>query len=266
MRSVFAVVLAAVAMLVCGCGGDTGSRDRVEAYLRDAAAVQTRSAPTFEAANRAYADFAAGRLEGEAAARRTATIRDDVGATRAALAKLRPPAEARTLHAKLLRVFDLQVALATETAQLAAYVPREQAALAPLPAANRRLRRNLSAAAGHPAGQARGLAAFKASLDRTLRDLRSLTPPPVLRIDHGDRIRALAHTAKLSGRLRAALRAGDAERTADLLDRLDQPSDDRSALAGRAVRDYTRRTRQVGVAMQDVRRAEAALSRRFQSS
>lgn len=257
------VVAAAVALLVAGCGGGISSRDRVEAYLRDAAAVQNRWMRTFDGANRAYADFAGGRLEGSAATRRTADIREDVRAARAALERLRPPAEARPLHRSLLRLFDLELTLATETARLAAYVPGEKAALAPLAAANRRLRRRLAAAAGHPARQVQALSGFKATLDRTLKDLRRLVPPPVLRVNHGDRIRALARTADLSGRLRAALRAGNPERTGRLLDRLDQPPADRSALAGQAAQAYTGRLREVNAAIKGVRRAESTLARTF---
>ncbi len=217
-------------------------------------------------ANRAYADFAAGRLEGEAAAKRMARTRDDVQALRGALAALRPPGEARALHMKMLRVFDLELALATETAQLAAYVPAESAVLARLPAANRRLRQRLAAASRDPAAQARALGAFQVALDRTVGDLRSLRPPPVLRVGHGDRIHALARTAALSGRLRNALRDGDAVRAARLLDQLERTPPDRRALARESVAAYNHRSGQVLRAVQDVRSAEVSLNRRFPPS
>jgi hypothetical protein len=261
-----AVLIAAAAVLAPGCGGGPSARDRVEAYLKKAGAVQNRWTGTFKQANRTYADFAAGRLRGDAATRATARIRDDVRALRDALAVLRPPAEARGLNAKMLHVFDLDLALATETAQLAAYVPAERNALSHLPAANRRLRHRLARAAGDATAQARALSAFQASLDRTVRDLRGLKAPAVLRISRGDRIHALARTAALSGSLRQALRAGDAARTTRLLDRLDQPPPDRTPLARRAAENYNRRSHLVLEAMQDVRRAEAALNRRLAST
>lgn len=268
MRRPGAVVLAAVvALAASGCGGGgSDRREPVEAYLRQAAAVQARWAKSFERANQHYADFAAGRLKGQAAARETAQVRDEVGAARADFAAVRPPAEARTLHDRMLHVFDLNLALATETAQLAAYVPAEQEVLERLPAANRHLRRRLASAAGHPGAQASALNAFKTTLDRTVRDLRGLTPPPVLRISHSDHIHALARTARLSGRLRSALRARDAQRTARLLDQLDRAPADRRALARDAVEDYGRRVREVSTAMQQARQAEVALNRRFASS
>ena len=266
MRHAMVLVVGA-ALLGSGCGGGQPSaRDRVEAYLQKAGAVQNRWTGAFKKANTTYADFAAGRLHGDAATQRMAEVRDDVRALRDALAALKPPAEARPLHVKMLHVFDLDLAAATETAQLAAYVPAERTALGRLPAANRRLRHRLAKAAGDATSQARALAAFKASLDGTVRNLRMLTAPPVLRISHADRIHSLARTAKLSRSLGQALRAGDAARTTRLLDRLDQPPPDRQALVHRAAEDYNRRSRLAFQAMQGVRRAEVALNRRFAST
>ena len=155
-RRAAAVALAGVALVASGCGGTPSARERVSAYLDDAAGVQLRWSRSFDSANRAYADFAAGRLKGDAAAKRMAKTRDDVQALRGALAALTPPGEARALHAKMLRVFDLDLVLATETAQLAAYVPAESAVLARLPAANRRLRQRLAAASRDPAASKAG--------------------------------------------------------------------------------------------------------------
>ena len=265
-RRATAGALAVAALVASGCGGSPSARERVTAYLDDAAGVQTRWSRAFETANRAYADFAAGRLEGDAATRQLTKSRDDVQALRDALAALRPPGEARALHAKLLRVYDLDLALATENAQLAAYVPAESAVLARLPAANRRLRRRLAAASRDPAAQSRALRAFQTALDRTVDDLRTLKPPPVLRVGHADRLRALARTASLSGRLRTALGDGDAVRAARLLDQLERRPPDRDTLAREAVEAYNRRSEQVRRAQQDVRRAEASLNRRLTSS
>jgi hypothetical protein len=262
-RRASAVALAVAAFVAAGCGGSPSARERVSAYLVDAGGVQTRWSRAFDTANHAYAEFAAGRLKGDAAARQMAKVRDDVRALRAALAALTPPGEARALHAKLLRAFDLDLALATETAQLATYLPAESAALARLPAANRRLSRRLAAASRDPAAQARALGAFKLTLDRTVRDLRTLTPPPVLRVGHRDRIDALARTAALSGRLRRALRAGDAVRAAHLLDQLERTPPEHRTLAREAVEAYNRRSLEVRRAVQDVRRSEASLNRRF---
>jgi hypothetical protein len=259
-------VIAVAALMAAGCGGSPSPRELVGAYLADAGSVQTRWARAFETANRAYADFAAGRLKGDAAARQMAKVRDDVKALRDALAALTPPGEARALHAKMLRVFDLDLALASETAQLAAYLPAETATLARLPTANRRLSRRLAKASRDPAAQARALGAFKLTLDHTVRDLRTLEPPPVLRVGHGDRIRALARTAELSGRLRTALRAGDAVRAARLLDRLERTPPERHTFAREAVDAYNRRSEEVRRAVQDVRRAEVSLNRRFTES
>jgi hypothetical protein len=94
-------------------------------------------------------------------------------------------------------------------------------------------------------------------------DLRTLKPPPVLRVAHGDRIHALARTAALSGRLRTALRAGDAVRAARLLDQLERTPPERHTLAREAVAAYNRRSGQVNRAMQDVRRAEVSLNQRL---
>lgn len=265
-RRACAAALAGAALAAAGCGGSPSARERVTAYLEDAGGVQTRWAPAYDTANRAYAEFAAGRLQGDAAVRRMAQTRDDVQALRDALAALTPPGEARAVHTTMLRAFDLDLALATETAQLAAYVPAESAVLARLPEANNRLRRRLAAASGDPAAQTRALGAFKATLDRAVDELRALEPPPVLRVGHGDRVRALVRTATLSGRLRTALRTGDAVRAARVLDQLERTPPDRRTLAREAVEAYNQRAEQARRARQDVRRAETALNRRFATS
>ena len=112
-RRAIGAALAVAALVVSGCGGSPSERERVTAYLDDAGGVQARWSRALETANRAYADFAAGRLKGDAAVQRMTKARDDVQALRDALATLTPPAEARPLHAKMLRVFDLDLALAT---------------------------------------------------------------------------------------------------------------------------------------------------------
>ena len=88
----------------------------------------------------------------------------------------------------------------------------------------------------------------------------------MLRVGHGDRIHALARTAALSGRLRTALRTGDAVRAAHLLDELERTPPDRSTLAREAVDAYNRRSAEVFQALRDVQRAEISLNHRFVAS
>jgi hypothetical protein len=266
MRRAPAVLLAGLTLLAPGCDSEPDARDRVADYIRAANVVQARWEASLKTANTAYADFAAGRLKGQDAAARLGRADGDLRAERDALTKITPPAEARPLHAKLLRVFDANLELSGETAKLAAYGPRAEQALSPLPAANRRLRRGLASAAGNAGAQGRVLGAFKRALDRVVTSLRRLAVPEVLRVTHGDRIRALARTASLSGKLRDALQVADAVRIADLLDRLDRPppqAAERQALARAAVKEYNRRYGMITEAFQDARREEAALDRRL---
>jgi exonuclease VII small subunit len=247
---------------VAACGGeDDGPRARVDEYMRGANAVQHQFAPDFERANDAYAAYARGELRPRRAEAELSGAERALREARADVAALRPPGEARALHAKLLRYLDMNVRFARETSRLAVYSPGADRALRPLDRANRGLSKRL-ADAGEPDAQASALESFARALERTLRDLRTLEVPAVLAPTHRDQVRRLASTRALAERLRRALVDQDAEEVARLLKRFRAGAAEpggRRRLAAKGVRRYNRRYRALTEAYQDLQREQAKL-------
>src|SRR5258705_12276219 len=108
-----AVALLALALVLGGCGGQS-RRDRVEKYLTEANAVQDRAAPELAAANKAYVGFSQHKLAAGEAPSKLAAAERSIRATRAELAGISPPADARILHRRILRAYDLDAGLAAE--------------------------------------------------------------------------------------------------------------------------------------------------------
>jgi hypothetical protein len=263
-RRALLLVLAAGAAALGGCGGsDDDAREQVDAYVESANRVQQRYAPEFERANRAYTSFVRGGLGDAQAERDLGAAQDALRAARADVAALEPPPEARTLHGRLLRFFDVNLDLARETTRMAVYRPAAEAALAPLDRVNRRLDERLAGADAAPE-QARALARFERSLERMVAALRGLEPPSVLKPTHGDQIRRLAATRGLAERLRRALLDEDAPEVARLIKRFRANAAARGSrrkLAARAVRRYDERYKRLTEAYADVQREQARLDR-----
>jgi hypothetical protein len=265
MRSVWIMVAGCLVLGVAACGGGPDRRERVAGYLDDANRVQARWAGSFKSANDAYVAFSRSELTDTDAVERLARAERDIRAARAEIGELEPPADARALHDKLIRVFEMNIDFADQTARLAEYVPAAESALAPLDGINRRLQRDLRRA-GDATVQARALAGFSHRLGRILRDLRDLQVPAVLRVSHGDQVRALARTRSYSGRLRAALIDRDAQLVARLLKefrRRPGASKPRRRLARQAIARYNRRYQSLNDAYVEVRREEARLDKAF---
>jgi hypothetical protein len=265
MRSVWIMVAGCVVLGAAACGGGPDRRERVAGYLDDANAVQARWSGSFKSANEAYMAFSRSELSDTDAVQRLGQAESDIRAARAELGTLRPPADARALHDKLVRVFDMNIEFADQTRQLAAYVPAAESALAPLDAINRRLQRQLRRA-GDAGVQARALAGFSSRLGRIVRELRDLPVPAVLRVSHGDQLRALGRTRSYAGRLRAALVDRDAQQVARLLEefrRRPGSSKPRRKLAREAITRYNRRYQSLNDAYIEVRREEARLDKAF---
>jgi hypothetical protein len=266
MRRGAIVALSLTSLGLAACGGGPDRRDRVESYLRDANRVQAGWTGSFKRANEAYIAFSRSELDGSRAVAALAAAERDIRAARAALGKLRPPSDARKLHDKLLRLFDMNIDFADQTAVLAGYVPASERALAPLDRTNRRLQSDLGEA--EDAGsQARALERFSARLRRIVAGMERLDVPKVLRVSHEDQVRALARTRVYSSRLRRALIDQDAERVARLLElfrgRPSGSDGSRRKLARRAIERYNRRYEALNDAYIEVRREEARLDKAF---
>jgi hypothetical protein len=262
MRRVLLVLLPAMAAGAASCGGDNDSpRARVDEYVRGANAVQQRYAADFTRANQAYGAYARGELEPRRAEADLGRAEDALREARSDVAALRPPAEARPLHERLLRYLDMNVGLARQTARLAVYSPGADRALRPLDRANRGLRERLQDAR-EPAEQAAALQRFTRTLERIMRDLRSLDVPAVLALTHRDELRRLDSTRSLAERLRGALLDQDAEEVARLLDAFRERGADRGRrrrLAAKGIRRYNRRYEALTEAYQDIAREQGRL-------
>jgi hypothetical protein len=258
MRAI-AVVAAALTAVLAGCGGDE-RRDSLEAYVARANSIQRQSANDLKQANETYLAYSRNKLKGETAVVRLEQARENIEKAEARLSAIKPPALARRLHVRLLRVYSLNVDFAHQTALLATYLQAAADALSPLDKANRGLRRGLRSRS--PEKQADALRGFVRALDRTLGALRAQEVPLVLAPTHGDQVRRLTDTRRVSDLLREALEDQDAERVGRLLKRfrnLSTARKPRTALARQAIRQYDRRYEQLNEAYAEVTREQARL-------
>jgi hypothetical protein len=244
----------------CGGGGD--ARGQVNDYVRQANAIQHRYAPDFKRADSAYVALARGDLTARRAVMQLTSAERAIAAARRQVQALPAPADARALRARLLRYLDMNVAFAHQINLLADYQWRSPTVLRGLARANARLRTGMRATT--PAGQAAALQDFAATLRRTVRGLRALRVPRVLRPVHDQQLRRLETTGALAGQLQRALLAGDAGQVTVLLARFRttnaSPRSARSK-AIRAIDQYNRRFRLLARAYSDVRREQVRLDR-----
>jgi hypothetical protein len=245
-----------LALAVAGCGGPD-RREEVDSYLRDANAIQKRATPELNRANKVYVAFARQELSGADAALKLAAAERAIRATRAKLATLDPPSDARTLHRRLLHLYDLDASMAAETRALGNYLPAAQRTLEPLAGVNRRLRGGLRGTKD-PAQQGAALRQFATGLASIVAGLRELAPPPLLLPTHREQVARLDRTGKLALRLQDAIRARDPKAVARTLVRFRKLSEDAGARGSGfetdALRAYTRR-------YDDLARAGAAVER-----
>jgi hypothetical protein len=262
MRRVAAACVCICAGLVlAGCGGDEDDvRARVEGYVTRVNELQQRYASDFEQANKSYVAYSRGEVAGEEAEAALTRARDAIADAGDRLRAIPPPAEARRMHERLLRYYDMNVAFAGQTSLLASYLDDAPATLKRLPAVNRALSRRLEAADGADE-QERALRLFGTALAGMLRDLRALKAPDVLAPNHRQQVRRLATTRALAGDLREAIAAQDSQRVAQLLLRFRRGGPSLRGPAARAISQYNRRYRRLTQAAAAVQREQARLNR-----
>jgi hypothetical protein len=262
VRRAALVACALASALALSACGET-ARDRITRYIEDANRIQRQSEPQFRRANDAYARFSRTQRDATALVRDLTAAERSIRSTRARIAQLRPPADAAVLHRRLLRVFDANAAMASETRRLARYLPVAERVVAPLGQVSARLRRRLTAASG-PVAQSRALRLYAASLGEMLSNLRRLQPPPILVSTHRGQITRLSAARRLARRLRTALVEQDAKRVARLLlrfRRLDARRSRERSLVSRSIRAYNRRYRAIAKTVQDAQRERSRLER-----
>jgi hypothetical protein len=245
------LILVVAAASVAACG--TSRRSRVDDYIKSANAIEARAAPEFDRANTAYKRFSKNKLAKSAAAD-VATAERSIRSTRTELAGLHPPPDARRLHRLLLRLFDLNASIAHETTQLAVYLPAATTATGPLTAINKRLQDGLRST--QVPKQTQALTRYGSELGGVVAALKRLDPPPLLASVHRDQVTRLESTRSLARELSGAITAQDGPRVAKLLARFQtlRSQAGRQDLAGRALRAYERRYREIALASQAVQR------------
>jgi hypothetical protein len=260
--AVVGAILIGAGVAACGGGAGGDARGRVAGYVRQANAIERQYGPQFKAANRAYVAFAKGKLGSRAAVVRLGAAQRAIVEARRRLAGVTPPGEATALRARLLRYLDMNAAFARQTTRLARYQRRSPAVLAPLTAANARLRTRLQSSV--TSAQAAGLGDFAGALARALRGMRALAVPAILRPAHAAQLRRLATTRSLALRLRSALLAQDSQDVARLLLRFRENAAATGASragSARAIDAYDRRFHTLTRAYADVRREQVRLDR-----
>jgi hypothetical protein len=199
-----------VVLVVSGCGlsAKDKRRDAVNEYLNRVDQIQTRFAPSFNLANEAYRDFARGKSGGK---RQLAKLRGAevaiIGA-RDSLQRLSPPKDVRKLHAQLIRLYNLDVALGLEAITLQQFLPAVRGVLKDLARVNRFYRTSL--AGSKTAGdQADALDGYANAVSGVVGKFRTLAPPRALQPWRDAQVTRLQEISDTGHLLAKALRARD---------------------------------------------------------
>lgn len=256
-------VAVAVALGLAGCGGGGHERrDAVNAYFDRVDRAQSRLTASTGQIDAAFRNFSL--TKNSAAERRELRFaRDRIRGALDGVRAVTPPREARRIHADLVRMLELELAVARELVQATGYQPRLARTLAPLNDAGKTLAAELGRA-GKPGSTkvsstaaktvldayAGAFAHYRETLERIVAGLDELAAPPTLRPTHDAERRTLARAAELSGRVARALAAEDVDTAnaaiAELFSLTGAANDPATrAAAARAVRAYNARLRRI---------------------
>lgn len=259
-----AAALLAVAVLA-GCASETERRrSAVNRYIGSVNAVETQSILSWNRARDAYITLSQGTVDAQQLrdlAAAPATIRS----LRTRLAALKPPPDARRLHASLLRLLDLDARFAAEVATFARYVRAVGPLEKRLGVATRGLRVELKGSRT-PAVERQALTRYAGTLDSLLNGLTRLRPPRALApwhagqvarvtaLDRGARIVAAALGTKDGSRLQRGLALLTGSAAASSVTRADR----------NAILAYDARLKRISAAATAVSREEQRLKREFE--
>jgi uncharacterized protein with PIN domain len=211
VRTCVAAAALAAVLLVSGCGGGghKARRNAVTDYIQRVNAAQVSMRAQLLAVERAYRDF--GRKGGPSIAKiepRLARAESTMRGVGRRIDALKPPPDARKLHALLVRLVSQEAEIAHGLVQLAQFSPRFSAALHPLGAAGAALRSAFKTTKTAKA-QAVALDAYAASLAGVLRRLRSVEAPPAFEPALASQRSSLAHVRASALELAAGLRKNE---------------------------------------------------------
>ncbi len=215
-----------VVLAVAGCGGGQTRADprrQVAAYLTQVNRTERELGRPLADVSRVAARLAAPARHGtgvRASPADIALLRGDLIQIRSLgrrLTTVPAPAAAVRLRATLVTLVNRQASLTRQTAELAAFLPGFDRALAPLPAASRRLVQVLlvnqasgaAAVRAVYAEKAAALGTFRSELQGVLARLAGLHPPPVSASNYRAQKASLEGMSVSAGRLAAALQSGD---------------------------------------------------------
>jgi hypothetical protein len=262
MRPLAAVAaIAASTLVLAGCGG--GSRvDGVDAYFRDANAVQTELAGRLGTVNQAYAGFSNGKTT--AAQRRAIAQAPTLFAEmRRRLAAIDAPADAEPIHRDLLRLAEQARSLAVEMQATTVYLPAFRRAVAPVTSATAKLVAALRTAQSPPE-QAEAFRGYGGALARSVAALRKLDPPPALAPSRELQLSRFARTRAVVVRMTRALDARDRQALPQLVEQLRSAAEQGNVRAqATAIRAYNSRVHAISKLTARIGRERLALQRRL---
>jgi hypothetical protein len=211
MRRARTGVVAALVVLLAGCGGGGGHprRDAVNAYFTK---VDSAEAPLLnrrvavENAIRLFSMSTNSRAEVKALER----ARTQIVAAERRVGAIDPPADARRIHDDLLSLLRLEASLTGDLILTTSFAPQFRTAIAPTGPAGAALAKELHAAKGWDA-QANAFATYAEALRPVVAKLDALKAPPVLAPTLAGERAALRRRVGLSAAVEAALRKKDAK-------------------------------------------------------
>jgi len=202
-------------LLATACG--SGTHTKISRYLESVQHEEQLTAGPLQQVSTANRDFARSRNSAKLD-RELATSERTLRGLRKNLAALEAPVQARRLRALLLQLLDREVALAREVRDLAAFMPRYQAALRPVPPASAKLQAKLAetgkgdaAVKALDASKADELTAYAETLGSVLAAVRPLRPPTVWKPTYVQQVSSLEKLRKSALALADSIRANDTE-------------------------------------------------------
>src|SRR4051812_26068624 len=254
------VALVGVVLVVLLLHDRKGPRDDVFAYISRVNAASPARSADYHAIERAYRRF---QLSPKRPAVQDAQLRKataSLAAARVRLERIPAPPQAARLKRLMIAFLREQESVGRELIGVSTYVPRLNAAEAPLAPASARMRRVLRDG-GTATEQSAALDAYAAALAQAALTASRIAPPRIFRNVHAEQVARLRRASALMRRLGVALVANDKptlQRTVEQLAAVTAPTSD---VARRAPLPYTRRVVAVGEAAGAVERERVRLDK-----
>jgi hypothetical protein len=256
VRRRHALLALALVAVLAGCGGGSSKHAAVRDYITRVDQVEQGMAGPIGQVTQVNRDFA--RSQTSAGMHKKLVKSESTMRTlRKRLATLVAPPEAKRLQSLLLQLVNREVELTHETVQLGVFVPRYQAALKPLVAADAGLKKELGATAKGAAAtkkldaeKADELDAYARAASSVIGVVEKLVPPPVWKPPYDSQLGALRGLRSTATALGQAIRTNDSAALPELLQRFDAAAVANESVAAQkrqiaAVKAYDARIRQI---------------------